>query len=133
MRINEPWRLGALLGVVIAVFVLIGVIAGWNEDDTGLGGAVRYLGAIPLMAFDFIGEAGDFGWGVALFVWWLLIGAALGWAIGQMSVGGILFGAVLLVAVLAGHSQTRFTLENRIGDTIRNIERDFDNLMRERN
>jgi hypothetical protein len=129
IRRRKTWRLGAAIGLLVALFVLVGVLAGWVEGRDALADAVRYLGATPLLAFDLVRDAGDAGQWIALFVWWILVGAALGWALGHASPGGAAFGAVLALAVIAGHSQTHFTLEKRLDDAVRGIEREFKSIL----
>ena len=103
---SQQW---AMIAAIIIALVVLDL-----QKSLGLEEITRFLAATPLFAFDALRHASQFVQGAVLVLWWIAIGAALGWALGQRKLGGILFTLVLAIAVVAGHVGTKNSIERLI-------------------
>lgn len=127
---NSATIKGAVAGALIAA-IIIALVVLELQETLGLEEITRFLAATPLFAFDALRHASQFVQGAVLVLWWIAIGAALGWALGQRKLGGILFALVLAIAIVAGHVGTKNSIEREIESAVKSFGEGLQKMLKE--
>jgi hypothetical protein len=121
--LRHTWAKGAVAGFVLAVVILIVAFSGLTEQrldepPSVLSEIVTTLVATPLFALGPIKQAPEAIQVALLVLWWMGVGALMGWSAGKGSGGRILAG-LFFVVLIAGHVQTKITIEREIEGALR--------------
>ncbi len=108
----RPSSKGAAVGLILAGLIIIAASTHILQG-TEFEGVFRFLAATPLLAFELVRDAPDSAQWLLLVAWLSSVGAALSWSISQGG-GGLLFAAMMMLAVVSGHVQTEANVGNQI-------------------
>lgn len=119
MNIKKSVAIGGVIGAIVALIaiVLARLNEGWNNDI--MRGIINFFAGVSMLILDVKLKLPQAFQNILFFVYWALVGGAIGWFLSSKKSGFKMLAIIFVVAVIIVHRIVQINLEQELEAALR--------------